>query len=142
MTVRPNTIGAQIAPGGRGKLTPDEIDRIRVYRSGPRPMAFANIAKLLNRPEATVRAAAPANEPARPSRVPQPLPPPAPVLPEWDRVQRAKNIADTVRIETARIEGSLRVIMDVAGFNGAKAATDAALRRVTTSGSLGQGWVG
>jgi hypothetical protein len=138
VTARPNSIGSQVSPGGRGRLTADEIDRIRAYRSGPRPMAFGTIAKLLNRPEATVRAAAPANEPRR--EVPEPEPAPAPI-PASDAAQRARNIAATVMIETARIEGSLRVIMDVAGFNGAKAATDAALRRVTRAGSLGQGWI-
>ena len=134
MTARPNTIGAQVAPGGRGRLTADEIDRIRVHRSGSRPMSFANIAKLLGRSEATVMAAMPANLPPKPRLTAEPLP-------HHDAAQRAKIIADTVRIETARIEGSLRVIMDVAGFNGAKAATDAALRRVTSAGSVGQGWI-
>lgn len=139
MTARPNSIGSQVSSGGRGRLTADEIDRIRWYRSGARPMAFGTIAKLLNRPEATVRAAVPANEPPRPAPVTAPAP--APAAPVCDAAQRARNIAATVVIETARIEGSLRVIMDVAGFNGAKAATEAALRRVTQSGSLGQGWI-
>ena len=139
MTARPNTIGAQISPGGRGRLTADEIDTIREMRSRSRPLSFATIAKLLNRPEATVRAAAPANEQPRPAPVTDPAP--APAAPVCDAAQRARNIAATVVIETARIEGRLRVIMDVAGFNGAKAATEAALRRVTRSGSLGQGWI-
>lgn len=141
MTARSNTIGCQISPGGRGRLTADEIDRIQVYRSGPRPMAFGTIAKLLGRSQATVMAAMPANEPARPAPEPAPKVVVTPEPQQNDAAQRARNIAATVVIETARIEGSLRVIMDVAGFNGAKAATEAALRRVTRSGSLGQGWI-
>ena len=38
--------------------------------------------------------------------------------------------ADVVLTETARIEGSLRAIRDVAGMQGAQAAAQAALARV------------
>jgi acid phosphatase family membrane protein YuiD len=38
--------------------------------------------------------------------------------------------ADLIRTETVRIEGSLRVIHDLAGMPGAHAAATAALRRV------------
>jgi len=38
--------------------------------------------------------------------------------------------ADVILIETARIEGSLRAIRDVAGMQGATAAAQAALARV------------
>jgi hypothetical protein len=39
-------------------------------------------------------------------------------------------VADVLRIETSRIEGSLRTIRDLAGMDGAQAAAHAALKRV------------
>lgn len=39
-------------------------------------------------------------------------------------------IADLIRTETVKIEGSLRAIRDVAGMPGAQAAAQAALQRV------------
>lgn len=57
------------------------------------------------------------------------------------RLARAK--ADTVRIETVRIEGSLRVIMDLGGFGAANLAVQSALKRVCRSGSANDngGWI-
>lgn len=58
------------------------------------------------------------------------------------RVARAK--ADTIRIETGRIEGSLRVIADLAGFDGAHAAASTAMKRVCRSRTANDndGWIG
>ncbi|SFS42578.1 hypothetical protein [Brevundimonas viscosa] len=50
--------------------------------------------------------------------------------------------ADLIRIETAKIEGSLRAIRDVAGMNGAQAAAQAALQRVSRAHmNDNDGWV-
>jgi len=50
--------------------------------------------------------------------------------------------ADVIRIETARIEGSLRAIRDVAGMAGAHAAAQAALARVCRAHmNDNDGWV-
>lgn len=52
-------------------------------------------------------------------------------------------IADLIRIETGKIEGSLRAIRDVAGMDGAHAAALAALRRVGRAymGANDDGWI-
>jgi hypothetical protein len=55
--------------------------------------------------------------------------------------QRARAIADTVLIETGKIEGSLRVINDVGGFAAAKLAAEAALKRVCRASNDNNGWV-
>lgn len=56
------------------------------------------------------------------------------------RVMTAK--ADVILIETARIEGSLRAIRDVAGMAGAQAAAQAALKRVCRAHmNDNDGWV-
>lgn len=55
--------------------------------------------------------------------------------------QRAKHIADTVLIETGKIEGCLRVINDVGGFTAAKLAAEAALKRVCRASNDNSGWV-
>lgn len=50
--------------------------------------------------------------------------------------------ADLIRIETAKIEGSLRAIRDVAGMPGAHAAASAALQRVCRAHmNDNDGWV-
>ena len=50
--------------------------------------------------------------------------------------------ADVIRVETARIEGSLRAIRDVAGMSGAHAAAQAALARVCRAHmNDNDGWV-
>jgi|GEM_PF-3839659 len=57
------------------------------------------------------------------------------------RLARAK--ADTIQIETARIEGSLRVIHDLAGFSACNAAASSALKRVCRSRTANdnEGWI-
>lgn len=45
-------------------------------------------------------------------------------------IRLAVQKADLIRIETGKIEGSLRAIRDVAGMDGAQAAATAALKRV------------
>jgi hypothetical protein len=55
-----------------------------------------------------------------------------------DAVQRG----DTVRIETAKIEGSLRVIRDLAGPQGAVTAANVALKRVVRAHmNDNDGWI-
>jgi hypothetical protein len=50
--------------------------------------------------------------------------------------------ADVIRIEAARIEGSLRATRDVAGMAGAQAAANAALARVCRAHmNDNDGWV-
>lgn len=50
--------------------------------------------------------------------------------------------ADVVRLETARIEGSLRAIRDVGGMEAANAAAQAALKRVCRAHmNDNDGWV-
>ena len=50
--------------------------------------------------------------------------------------------ADVIRLETARIEGALRAIRDVAGMHGATAAAQAALKRVCRAHmNDNDGWV-
>lgn len=60
-------------------------------------------------------------------------------------IRLAAQKADTIRIETAKIEGSLRVIRDLAGFEVCVSASQAALQRVCRSESVNDndsaGWV-
>lgn len=54
----------------------------------------------------------------------------------------ARQRADLIRIETAKIEGCLRAIRDVAGMKGAQAASQAALQRVCRAHmNDNDGWV-
>jgi hypothetical protein len=55
-------------------------------------------------------------------------------------IRRASMKADLIRIETARIEGSLRSIRDVGGMQAAETAARAALQRVCRSAGE-EGWV-
>ena len=56
--------------------------------------------------------------------------------------ERAKQIADTIRIEAGKVEGSLRVINDVGGFTVTKLVAEAALKRVCRASNDNEGWVG
>ena len=55
----------------------------------------------------------------------------------------ARQKADTIMIETARVEGSLRVIADIGGFSAANAAVQSALKRVCRDGTANDndGWI-
>ena len=55
--------------------------------------------------------------------------------------ERAKHIADTIRIEAVKIEGSLSVIKSLGGFSAAKLAAEAALKRVCRASNDNDGWV-
>lgn len=59
-----------------------------------------------------------------------------------ERIIEAKAKATTIIIETARIEGALLAIRDLAGFEGARAAANAALRRVCRASNDNDGWIG
>lgn len=58
-------------------------------------------------------------------------------------IRLARQKADTILIETARVEGSLRVIADIGGFTAADAAAKSALKRVCRSGTANDndGWI-
>jgi hypothetical protein len=49
--------------------------------------------------------------------------------------------SDTIMAEATRIEGSLRVIHDLAGFGAAKAAVDRAIQRLPRSDNDNDGWI-
>jgi len=58
-------------------------------------------------------------------------------------IQLARQKADQIQIETARIEGSLRVINDLGGFAAANLAAQSALTRVCRSETANDngGWI-
>lgn len=60
-------------------------------------------------------------------------------------IRIAAQKADTIRIESAKIEGSLRVIRDLAGFQACVSVSQAALQRVCRTESVNDndsgGWV-
>lgn len=58
-----------------------------------------------------------------------------------EAIRQAAQRGDTVRIETAKIEGSLRVIRDLAGTQGAVTAANVALQRVIRADNDNDGWV-
>lgn len=60
-----------------------------------------------------------------------------------DEINLARAKSDTIQIETARIEGSLRVINDLGGFAAANLAAQAALKRVCRlkTANDNDGWV-
>jgi hypothetical protein len=59
-----------------------------------------------------------------------------------EAIREAVQRGDTVRIETAKIEGSLRVIRDLAGPQGAVTAASVALKRVIRAHmNDNDGWV-
>lgn len=62
---------------------------------------------------------------------------------DLDDIRMARIKADTIQIETARIEGSLRVIHDLGGFNAANLAAQTALKRICRQGTANDnaGWI-
>lgn len=59
-----------------------------------------------------------------------------------ENIRPAVLVADLILTETVKIEGSLRVIRDVAGMPGANAAAQAALQRVCRAHmNDNDGWV-
>jgi len=57
------------------------------------------------------------------------------------QITHARQKADVIVTETVKIEGCLRAIKDVAGFQGAETAARVALQRVCRASNDNDGWV-